>query len=107
MEVSNPQAAAVANEIAHLRGLDCGAAAWRSLTVARRRPVCPRTLLLQVLAYRVQAAAFGDLDAATIRLLDRLASEGRSSTRVVPVPDRIGLRPGTVLVRAWEDRSDA
>ena len=108
MEVSNPQAAAVANEIAHLRGLDFEGlrARWRSLTGRAAPAPVPRTLLLQVLAYRVQAAAFGDLDAATIRLLDRLAAEGRTSTRAVPVPDRIGLRPGTVLVRAWADRSE-
>ncbi len=60
-------------------------------------------LLLQVLAYRIQAAALGDLDPASARLLDRLASEGRSTTAAeVPVPDRIGLRPGTVLIREWD-----
>ena len=63
----------------------------------------PKALLLGVLAYRVQAAALGDLDRATVRLLKRIAPEGRSSKRVeVPVPDRVGLRPGTVLVREWE-----
>ena len=66
----------------------------------------PRTLLLQVLAYRVQAAALGDLDPVTARLLDRLAAQGRSSARAeVPVPDRIGIRPGTVLVREWDGTS--
>ena len=59
-----------------------------------------------MLAYRVQAAALGDLDRATVRLLARIASEGRSSKREeVPVPDRVGLRPGTVLVREWEGGS--
>ena len=70
MEVSNPQAAAVANEIAHLRGLDFAGlrARWRSLTGRAAPAPVARTLLLQVLAY--------------------------------------GLRPGTVLVRAWDDRSE-
>jgi hypothetical protein len=55
------------------------------------------------LAYRVQAAAFGDLDKATARLLDRIAEEARAGKRAeVPVPDRVGLRPGTLLVREWE-----
>ena len=97
--------AAVENEIAHLRGLDLDGlrARWRSLT-GRAAPVhLPKSLLLRVLAYRVQAAALGDLDKVTARLLDRIANEARSGKRVeVPVPDRAGLKPGTVLVREWE-----
>ena len=102
------QTAAVESEIAHLRGLDLQAlrARWRSLTGRAAPAHLPKALLLRVLAYRVQAAAFGDLDQATARLLDRIADEARSGKRVdVPVPDRVGLRPGTVLVREWEGTS--
>ena len=105
MQAADPRAAALANEIAHLRGLDLDGlrARWRSLTGRAAPAHVPRTLLLQVLAYRVQAAALGDLDPVTARVLDRLASQGRSSTRAeVPIPDRIGIRPGTVLVREWD-----
>src|SRR5215204_2305314 len=50
-----------------------------------------------------QAAVFGDLDKATARLLDRIADDAGSGKRVeVPVPDRVGIRPGTLLVREWE-----
>jgi len=102
MQAADPRAAALAIEIAHLRGLDRDGlrARWRSLTGRAAPAHVPRT---QVLAYRVQAAALGDLDPVTGRLLDRLASQGRSSMRVqVLVPDRIGIRPGTVLVREWD-----
>jgi hypothetical protein len=99
---------AVENEIAHLRGLDLQGlrARWRGLT-GRAAPVhLSKPLLLRVLAYRVQAAAFGDLDKATVRLLDRIADEAGLGKPVdLPVPDRVGLRPGTVLVREWEGTS--
>ena len=99
------QTAAVESEIAHLRGLDLQGlrARWRSLTGRTAPAHLPKILLLRVLAYRVQAAAFGDLDKATARLLDRIAEEARAGKRAeVPVPDRVGLRPGTLLVREWE-----
>jgi hypothetical protein len=102
------QGAAVENEIAHLRGLDLQGlrARWRSLTGRPAPEHLAKSLLLRVLAYRVQAAAFGDLDRATARLLDRIAKEARAGRRIeVPVPDRAGLRPGTLLVRDWEGTS--
>ena len=105
MAANDSQTAAVENEIAHLRGLDLDAlrARWRSQTGRAAPSHLPKNLLLRVLAYRAQAAVFGDLDKATARLLDRIADEARSGKRVeVPVPDRVGLRPGTLLVREWE-----
>jgi hypothetical protein len=105
MAATNGQTAAVENEIAHLRGLDLDAlrARWRSQT-GRAAPLhLPKSVLLRVLAYRAQAAAFGDLDKATARLLDRIADDAGSGKRVeVPVPDRVGIRSGTLLVREWE-----
>jgi hypothetical protein len=105
MPANDSQTAAIDNEIAHLRGLDLDGlrARWRSQTGRTAPPHLPRTLLLRVLAYRVQAAALGDLDKTTARLLDRIADEARSGKQVeVPVPDRVGLRPGTLLVREWD-----
>ena len=102
------QTAAVESEIAHLRGLDLPGlrARWRSLTGRAAPAHVPKALLLRVFAYRVQAAALGDLDKATTRLLDRIAGEAAAGKPVeVPVPDRVGLRPGTVLVREWEGTS--
>jgi hypothetical protein len=105
MRADDSRVAAIENEIAHLRGLDLDGlrARWRSLTGRAAPSHLPKTLLLRVLAYRVQAAALGDLDKATMRLLDRIADEARAGRRVdVPVPDRAGLKPGTVLAREWE-----
>jgi hypothetical protein len=101
MPANDSQTAAIDNEIAHLRGLDLDGlrARWRSLTGRTAPPHLSKTLLLRVLAYRVQGAALG----STARLLDRIADEARSGKQVeVPVPDRVGLRPGTLLVREWE-----
>ena len=108
MQAADPRTAALANEIAHLRGLDLDGlrARWRSLTGRAAPAHVPRTLLLQVLAYRVQAAALGDLDPVTARLLDQIASAGSSARAEVPVPDRIGIRPGTVLIREWDGRAE-
>src|SRR3954462_10960906 len=55
------------DEIAHLRGFDLDGlrARWRSLTGRAAPAQLPRALLLGALAYRVQAAALGDLDRAS------------------------------------------
>jgi hypothetical protein len=108
MQGADPRAAALESEIAHLRGLDLDGlrARWRSLTGRAAPAHVPKTLLVQVLAYRLQAAALGDLDPRTARLLDRLAAQERSNGRAkIPIPDRIGIRPGTVLVRDWDGTS--
>jgi hypothetical protein len=105
MAATDSQTAAVESEIAHLRGLDLPGlrSRWRSQTGRAAPSHLPKSVLLRVLAYRAQAAAFGDLDKATAHLLDRIADEARSGKRVeVPVPDRVGIRPGTLLIREWE-----
>ena len=61
----------------------------------------PRGIMHRALAYRIQADALGDLDRETIRMLDRLAREGRDGT-VIPLPELRGTKPGTLLVREWE-----
>src|SRR4051812_37563643 len=98
----------VEDEIAHLRGLDLAGlrARWRSLTGRAAPAHLPRALLLGALAYRVQAAALGDLDRASVRFLERLAAEDRSGERATVVRriatpelewsrqwDSLGIRP--------------
>src|SRR5260370_25591135 len=59
-----PDRASLDNEIARMRGLDVGELRARWHTVFRRRtpPHLPRHLLFRILAYRLQADRFGELD---------------------------------------------
>ncbi len=61
----------------------------------------PRGIKQRALAYRIQADALGDLDRETIRMLDRLAREGRDGA-VIPLAELRGTKPGTLLVREWD-----
>jgi hypothetical protein len=68
-----------------------------------------RNLLLSLFAYRLQAAAHGDLSSGTLQLLDRLAQskpgEGRMAASTIRAGGHGGLRPGTVLVRDHDNIS--
>src|ERR1019366_7303376 len=61
------------DEIAHLRDLDLRGlrARWQSVFQRPALPHVPRHLLFAVLAYRIQADRFGDLDRETKKVLDR------------------------------------
>ena len=81
-----------------------------------------RGLLFRVMAYRLQAEAFGDLDRKTIRMLERLAdaadkfassssstpgSDARLKSEVSPAraaSDPLILKPGAFLIREWQGR---
>jgi len=80
-----------------------------------------RGLLFRVMAYRLQAEAFGDLDRKNIRMLDRLADDAadRPSSNELSTPghsssaatspcrqrsDPLILKPGTLLTREWQGR---
>jgi hypothetical protein len=94
-------------EIARLRDLDVGALRARWHTVFGRRPSShlPRHLLFRVLAYRLQADRFGDLDTESRRLLDGAGSPEDAGRRLVD-PNRLttDVRPGTMLAREWNGR---
>ena len=98
-------------EIAHLRGLDLRGlrARWRS--VFQRPPPAHlgRHLLFSVIAYQIQADAFGDLDHATKQLLERTkateAGTAMSARLMGHDQRRTELTPGTVLVREWSKQS--
>ena len=66
--------------------------------------LCPqrmsRITLRRALAHRIQENAFGGLDSATLRRLDRAAADlgaGRSLTTTGP-----RIKPGTRLLREWQ-----
>ena len=81
-----------------------------------------RGLLLRVMAYRLQAEAFGDLDRKTIRMLARLANDPANKSTAngsaTPGPDETAeskvscrsayepliLKSGALLIREWRGR---
>jgi Protein of unknown function (DUF2924) len=83
---------------------------WRNHLGGTAPAHLPRWLLLRVLAYRLQAAALGDLDKATmrsIRALEGGAMEFGASpfkTRSPKMRDGAGLNPGALLVRQWKGK---
>src|SRR5215213_3717750 len=82
---------------------------WRRLFRKPAPPHLPRYLLLRIIAYRIQANVYGDLDRETIRFLDGIARERekrRASSElrspktpplVPPVSEKRSLKPGTIL----------
>jgi hypothetical protein len=103
--------ASIADELAHLRGLDLKGLRSRWQSVFQRLPPnhLPRHLLFAIIAYRIQADRLGDLDHETKQVLDRTVSNetgAAASARLVSFDQkRTELLPGTVLVREWDRHS--
>jgi hypothetical protein len=101
----------VEDEIAHLRGLGLGGlrARWQSVFQRQAPAHLTRHLLFAIIAYRIQADRFGDLDHETKQVLDRTAAKENGpavSARLACFDQkRTELAPGTVLVREWDRRS--
>jgi hypothetical protein len=99
----------VESEIAHLRDLDVGGLRARWQSVFQRPPPShlPRHLLFAVLAFRIQADRFGDLDHETRKVLDRAVEPDPTMADRLDTLDRkrTELTPGTVLVREWNRQS--
>ena len=98
-----PASARLASELDRLAAMDAASLRrrWRMVFGRAAPDHLPRALLQRALAYRIQADALGDLDRETIRMLDRLARDGRNGT-IIPLPELRGTKPGTLLVREWE-----
>jgi hypothetical protein len=92
---------------------------WGRLAPAR----LSRGLLLRVMAYRLQAEAFGDLDRKTVRVLERMAngaaeklagngsatlgSDEHAESKVTSARaayEPLILKPGALLIREWQGR---
>ncbi len=120
-------------EVTALERLDFGALRlqWRNRWGRRAPAGLPKTLLFRVMAYRLQADAFGDLDPPIKRLLDRLGeqkpqancqanstSSGISDEEDAAQPKAprrrpcrahdapLVLKPGAVLSREWRGRME-
>src|SRR4051812_41166672 len=83
---------------------------WRKLMRSPPPEHLGRALLLRLLAYKLQARAYGDLDRETARYLERIARERVRRRRagagtpkapppIPPVPASRSLKVGTLLAR--------
>jgi hypothetical protein len=101
----------IEDEIAHLRGLDLKGLRSRWQSVFQRTPPAhlTRHLLFAIIVYRIQADRFGDLDHETKQVLDRTVAKETgpvTSARLASFDrKRTELKPGTVLVREWDQQS--
>src|SRR5271166_5005312 len=84
---------------------------WRNHLGGTAPAHLPGWLLLRVLAYRIQAAALGDLDRAILRRLRESSDESFESGDARPFAPRgpttregVGLMSGALLVREWNGR---
>jgi hypothetical protein len=101
----------IEGEIAHLRGLSIKGLRSRWLGVFQRAAPAHLTqhLLFAVIAYRMQADHFGDLDQATRQLLNKVVAKEVGpplSARLASFDQKLTkLTPGTILVREWDRQS--
>jgi Protein of unknown function (DUF2924) len=95
------------DEVARLRDLDLSSllARWQSVFRRKAPNHLPRHLLYRMTAYQLQAECFGDLDRDTQRFLDRVAAGTKGNELPAPGHRRHALRPGTILVREWDGKS--
>ena len=99
----------VAASISHMEALQIEElrTMWRRVFRRRPGPGLNRTLLVRMLAYQLQVDAFGDFDAATQAVLDRLSAKlagGDFVGPLVPPLPTSALQSGTTLVREWKGR---
>ena len=99
--------ASVDGEVARLRDLDLQGlrSLLKSKYCGKAAAHLPRHLLFRLLAYRLQAEHFGDLDPDSKRILDQSDSPEDASKRAASAA-RVtkSLRPGTVLGREWNGK---
>jgi hypothetical protein len=98
------------DEIARLRDLDLSGlrARWHSVFRRKAPDHLSWHLLFRIIAYRLQAERLGDLDRDTQRFLDRVAAGTQAGNELQVAGhhrSRHGLRPGTILVREWDGKS--
>jgi Protein of unknown function (DUF2924) len=114
LEAKSPNSASDGNRIealvTELPGLDQKQLClrWRNHLSGAVPAHLPRWLLTRVLAYRLQAAAHGDLDAATWRKIRESPHETagvslpRFARRAAATQEGTPLHPGALIVREWK-----
>jgi hypothetical protein len=103
----------VSQELADLPSLDLNALRhrWRKLTGKPAPDHLPRQLLVRLIAYRIQADAFGDLDKHSVKFLKDVAAQCAAGDRFKGVPTldsldlssrgKKALAPGTMIGREY------
>ena len=96
MDVANLDAT-----VDELQNLDLNALRmrWRTQFGRSAPKNLPKRILFQLLVYRVQAEAYGDLRAETVQFLNTVARDKAVPLADVSQSNYGGLKPGTVLVR--------
>ena len=104
--------ASIEDEIAQLRDLDLKElrVRWRNAFGKPAPEHLTRYLLFRIIAYRLQADRFGDLDAETVKVLKQAAGQEGPASAVSKNLARLDQRrfappPGAVLVREWDRKS--
>jgi hypothetical protein len=80
---------------------------WRAHLGGEPPAHLQRWLLMRVLAYRLQAAAFGGLDKSIVRKLPSKKKDGANAPFDRSAPqtrDGVGLKAGAMLVREWKGK---
>jgi len=101
----------IEDEIAHLRGLNLKGlrSRWQGIFQRPAPAHLTQHLLFAVIAYRLQADRFGDLDHAFRKMLDGIVAKEAGPTLSARLAGfdqkRTKLAPGTVLVREWDRQS--
>jgi plastocyanin len=93
-------------EIARLRDLDLPdlRAVWQKHYGTTAPKTLRRKILILSIAWRIQADVAGGLKPATRRYLRQVAAAARSGTVVRP-PSAGRIKPGTKLMRVWQDKT--
>ena len=93
-------------EIARLRDLDLPdlRAVWQKHYGTTAPKTLRRKILILSIAWRIQADVAGGLKPATRKYLRQVAEAARSGTVVRP-PPALRIKPGTKLMRVWQDKT--
>jgi hypothetical protein len=108
-EASPPLDASVFSIVAGLEGHDFNGlrCRWRAHLGGEPPAHLRRWLLMRVLAYRLQADAFGGLDKSIERMLPSKKEQGAAvpfDRRAPQTRDGVGLKAGAMLVREWKGK---
>lgn len=87
-------------ELPHLPKLEL-LALWQELFTNPAHPRLCRSLMIPILAYRIQEQAYGGLKSSTHKRLQKLATELEQNQKT-PSPLAPQLKTGTKLLRQWQ-----